>query len=277
MKGKRKKLAERYRFRIFSVKAMQSLRRALCLGVSCFAAMFVLQSVLPFAAAFAETGGVALPSYDAGLRRTALPSGFHPEPPAGLNPERPAFAGFGVDTDSQTPFFWAYVPERCSMGLFGKTSLGDGRWTYLGAFSAAESLTHCTISRSGDFHFFKMARIDIDEDGDGVPDSIARLCGNGDSNPVHGGGSGGESTTPHLPVSPTLSATPLPKGETAVLAETSKFLDFVGDRPRGIHSATDFIQGLSPVAWELSWGQSPIFPLVIVGDSPPHNLQKTPN
>ena len=97
MKGKREKLAERYRFHLFPVKAMQSLRRAICLGVSCFAAMFVLQLVLPLPTVFAETGGVALPSYDAGLRRTALPSGFHPEPPAGLNPERPAFAGFGVD------------------------------------------------------------------------------------------------------------------------------------------------------------------------------------
>ena len=59
------------------------------------------------------------------------------------------------------------------MGLFGKVSLDDGHWTYLGAFGAAESMTHCTMTRSGDFRFFTMAGVDADDDGDGEPDSVA--------------------------------------------------------------------------------------------------------
>lgn len=202
----------------------RSPRIALCLRGSCLLGVFVGLSMQPFCPSLADDGGAGLPSYDAGLRRTALPSGFRPELPAGLRPETPAFADFGIGADSQTPFFWAYVPERCSMGLFGKVSLEDARWTYLGAFSAAESLTHCTMSRIGGFRFFKMARVDADDDGDGVPDSIARLCGNGGSDPGHGGEPGGEPSAPQLPVSPALSATPLPNGETAVLAETTRFL-----------------------------------------------------
>ncbi len=209
---------------LFSAKAWRKPGIAFCLRGTFLAAMLAGLSAWMFPVYSAEANGAGLPSYDAGLRRTALPPGCQPEMPVGIRPDKPAFADFGVDADSRTPFFWAYAPERCSMGLFGKVSLADGRWSYLGAFDAAEALTHCTLGRSGDFQFFTMARIDADDDGDGVPDSIARLCANGDSAP----GQGGDAFP--LPVSPKVSATPLPKGETAVLAETSKFL-YSGSNP----------------------------------------------
>ena len=188
---------------------------------ACAGAMLAWLVTLPFSSAFAD-----FPSYDAGLRRTALPSGVQPGLPAWVHPDKPAFANFGVDADSQTPSFWAYAPERCNMGLFGKASLDDGRWTYLGAFDAADGMTHLTMCRGGTFRFFTMAGIDADDDGDGVPDSIANLCANDDSTSGQGGG---PNAAP-LPVSPTLSATTLPKGETAVLAETCKFL-YSGTNP----------------------------------------------
>ena len=184
-------------------------------------------SAQPFSDSFAEVGDAGFPSYDAGLRRTSIPPEDRPEPPVEFRPDNPAFAGFGLETDSQTPFFWAYAPERCSMGLFGKVSLEDSRWSYLGAFDAAEILTHCKIGRSGDYRFFKIARIDTDDDGDGVPDSVARLCGNCDSNPDGGGNA--DAAAP-LPISPRLAATPLPRGETPVLAETCRFL-YSGTNP----------------------------------------------
>ena len=190
-------------------------------------AIAVALSAQPFSDCFAEAGDAGFPSYDAGLRRTSLPPGSRPEPPVEFRPDSPAFAGFGLETDSQTPFFWAYAPERCSMGLFGKVSLEDSRWSYLGAFDAAEILTHCKIGRSGDYRFFKIARIDTDDDGDGVPDSVARLCGNCDSNPDGGGNA--DAAAP-LSISPRLAATPLPRGETPVLAETCRFL-YSGTNP----------------------------------------------
>ncbi len=213
---------------LLSANAANNQKPAFCLRGALFAAASVVLSALPLSVSFAEARGTGLPSYDAGLRRTALPSGVQPGLPAGILPDKPAFADFGVDRNSRTPSFWAYAPERCNMGLFGKVSLEDCRWTYLGAFNAAENLTHCTMSRSGDFHFFKMAGIDSDDDGDGVPDSIARLCANGNNEPGHGAEAGDEPSP--LPVSPTLTATPLPRGETAVLAETSKFL-YSGPNP----------------------------------------------
>ena len=213
---------------LLSANAANNQKPAFCLRGALFAAASVVLSALPLSVSFAEARGTGLPSYDAGLRRTALPSGVQPGLPDGILPDKPAFADFGVDRNSRTPSFWAYAPERCNMGLFGKVSLEDCRWTYLGAFNAAENLTHCTMSRSGDFHFFKMAGIDSDDDGDGVPDSIARLCANGNNEPGHGAEAGDEPSP--LPVSPTLTATPLPRGETAVLAETSKFL-YSGPNP----------------------------------------------
>ena len=224
-----------------TARAVRSPRMAFCLRGSCLIAMFVGVSMQPISPSLAEDRVASFLSYDAGLRQTALPSGCKPELPAGIRPDKPAFADFGVDTVSRTPFFWAYAPEKCKMGLFGKVSLEDSRWTYLGAFGAVESMTHCTMGRIGDFRFFKMARVDVDDDGDGVPDSVAGLCGSGDSDPGHGGGAGGESAASPLPVSPLLSASPLPKGETAVLAETSKFL-YSGANPVQIGVNVDVIE-----------------------------------
>ena len=211
--------------RDFSANAVRP-RFASRLRCIVLAAASAFLPVLPSSFSYADTVASILPSHDAGLRRTALPPEARPGLPEGIGANGPSFAGFGIDAGTRTPSFWAYAPERCSMGLFGKASLEDGRWTYLGAFDAAESLTHCTMSRSGDFRFFKMAGMDADDDGDGVPDSIASLCVEGDASQGHDG----ESSAAALPVSPRLSATPLPKGETAVLAETSRFL-YSGPNP----------------------------------------------
>lgn len=194
-----------------------------CLHV---AALIVGFSACPFLGACAESGPANVFSHDVGLRRTTFSSGVEPECPSVVQTDKLAFADFAFDSYSQTPSFWAYVPERCNVGLFGKVSLEDGHWTYFGAFAADEKLTHYTLGNSGDFHFFTMAGVDSDDDDDGVPDSVASLCTDGGNDPSHGSG----GTTPLLPVSPRLSATPLPKGETAVLAETSKFL-YSGSNP----------------------------------------------
>lgn len=208
----------------FSVKMIQ--RHGMSISLRRFITKPVVLSTLVLASSFAKAGGDGLPACDVGLRRTSLPPGCQPGPPAGLPSERPAFTDFFIDTESRTPSFWAYAPKRGNMGLFGKVSLDDGHWTYLGAFGAAESMTHCTMTRSGDFRFFTMAGVDADDDGDGVPDSVARLCANDDSNP----GQGGETVVSPLPVSPAVSATPLRKGETAVLSETTRFL-YSGPNP----------------------------------------------
>ncbi len=53
-------------------------------------------SAWPFPASSAEANGAGLPSYDAGLRRTALPPGCQPEMPVRIRPDKPAF-GFSED------------------------------------------------------------------------------------------------------------------------------------------------------------------------------------